>query len=89
MRLRTNLKQLWRGVTEEEYANLAAAASERKSWDTELDGIYPTPQEAEESIVGAVLWASFVLIQDRPVILALGGAGIVASIGFRVLEWFH
>ena len=45
--------------------------------------------EAEEAIVGAALWASFVLIQDRPVVLALGVMGIISSIGFRVMEWIH
>jgi len=44
------------------------------------------PQEAEDSLMGAVLWSSFVLMQDRPLFLGFGIVGGLVVIGYRLLD---
>lgn len=86
LRVRPNLRARFRGVTELEYAALAMAADERKYLLPEERRYFEPPEEADASIVGAILWSSFVLMQDRPVFLFCGVAGGLIAMGCRVLE---
>lgn len=86
LRMRPNLLARFRGVTEEEYASLYMAADERKNLLPEERQYFQTPEEADASIVGAILWSSFVLMQDRPVFLFCGVAGGLIAMGYRMLE---
>lgn len=88
MRLRPNLKSTLRGVSGEEYASLYSAADERRTLDTEERKHYPAPEEADASIVGAILWSTFVLWQDHPTFVMLGCSGALVSTAFRLLELF-
>lgn len=88
MRLRPNLKSTLRGVSEEEYAILYSAADERRTLDPEERRHYPVPEEADASIVGAILWSTFVLWQDHPTFVMLGCGGALVSTAFRLLELF-
>ena len=89
MRIRPNFRARLRGVSEEEYANLYAAAEERRSIDVECRRDYPTPDEADASIAGAVLWSSFVLWQDHPTFVVFGCGGAIISTAFRILDLFR
>ncbi len=86
LRIRPGIARRFRNVTEEEYALLAEAADERASLQIEDRGSYRAPEAADASIVGAVLWSTFVLWQDHPTFLALGFAGGVISIIARVFD---
>lgn len=86
LRMRPNLRARFRGVTEEEYASLYMAADERKNLPLEERQYFQTPEEADASIVGAILWSSFVLMQDRPVFLFCGVVGGLIAMGYRMLE---
>lgn len=86
LRMRPNLRARFRGVTADEYAILYQAADERKNLPLEERQYFPTPEEADESIVGAILWASFVLMQDRPVFLFCGVGGGLIAMGYRMLD---
>lgn len=88
MRIRPNLLKTFRGVTEAEYAALSAAAEERSGCDIEDRRRYPAPVEAEASIVGAILWATFVLWQDHPTFVVLGCSGAIISTAYRILDLF-
>lgn len=89
MRIRPNLRQMLRGATEEEYAALYEAAQERRSLDAEDRRWYVAPEEADASLGGAVLWASFVFWQDHPTFTLLGTIGLVGSLVLRVVEHFR
>lgn len=86
LRVRPNLRARFRGVTEDEYAALYMAAEERKNLPPEERQYFQTPEEADASIVGAILWSSFVLMQDNPGFLFFGVAGGLIAMGCRVLE---
>ena len=47
LKIRSGLKQLFRGATPAEYAIIHAAASERQQWAEEDRSVYPSPEEAE------------------------------------------
>lgn len=88
MRLRSNLRGLLRGVSEAEYESLHGAAEERRTLAVEERSEYPAPIAAEESLVGALVWASFVVWQDHPRFVVIGCGGAVISTGFRLLHLF-
>lgn len=85
-RVRQNLRDRFRGVTEAEYAVLYTAAIERKQLTPEERAEYGVPDAAEDSIVGALLWSSFVLMQDRPLFLGFGVVGGLIAMGYRLLD---
>ena len=66
MRFRQNLKALFRNVSVEEYATLSMASDERRLWNMEDRASFPVPPAADSSLIGAILWSSFVLWQDNP-----------------------
>ena len=86
LRMRPDLRARFRGVTEEEYASLYLAAEERKSLPPGDRHYFQAPEEADASIVGAILWSTFVLMQDRPFFLFCGVAGGLIAMGCRMLE---
>lgn len=86
LRIRPGLKARFRNVTAEEYAVLSESAEERASLPPEERASYGAPDVADESIVGAILWSTFVLWQDHPSFLALGVAGGGISIIVRALD---
>jgi len=47
---------------------------------------FQTPEEADASIIGAILWSSFVLMQDNPKFLFCGVAGGLIAMGYRILD---
>ena len=80
MALRQNLRSLFRNVSVEEYAALATAARERQNRNHDDRSDYPVPQEANNSIPGAILWSSFVVWQDRPEFVAAAiAAGLIST----------
>lgn len=85
-RIRPNLRARFRGVTEEEYANLYMAAEDRRCLSLEERQYFQTPEEADASIIGAILWSSFVLMQDNPKFLFCGVAGGLIAMGYRILD---
>ena len=89
MRLRPNLRSTLRGVTAEEYAVLYSAAEERRTQDPEDRRHYPVPAEADASIIGAILWSTFVLWQDHPTFVILGCGGALISTAFRLIDLFR
>jgi len=88
MRLRKNLKSMFRGVTEAEYANLCAAADKRRGLDPEDRDSFKAPPEADASVVGAILWSTFVIWQEHPGFVVLGCAGGLISTGFKIMSLF-
>ena len=88
MALRPNLRQLFRNVTVEEYAIIATAAKDRLAHDENDRAEYPVPQEANESLIGALVWSSFVAWQDYPMFVVVGVLGSVISTGCSVYRLF-
>jgi hypothetical protein len=86
LRIRPGLKARFRNVSAEEYAVLAECAEERGSLPLEERAAYGVPEAADDSIVGAILWSTFVLWQDHPSFLALGLAGGGISIVVRAFD---
>ncbi len=86
IRSRPDLRARFRGVTEAEYAALYTAAAERRQLTPSERMEFGIPQEAEDSLMGAVLWSSFVLMQDRPLFLGFGIVGGLVVIGYRLLD---
>lgn len=89
IRFRTNLRGRLRGVTDEEYSYLYSAAEERRSLELEERKYYPVPEAADASIIGAILWSTFVLWQDHPTFVILGCGGALISTVLRVVELFR
>ncbi len=88
MRLRENLRARFRGLSEDEYVQLEAAALERRNLPAEEREGFGTPPEAESSIGGALLWSITVLWQDRPNLVLCGCAGALTSLLLRIIELF-
>ena len=88
-RIRPNLKSLFRGATEEEYAALTYAAEERGNLAPEDRGHAASPPEADASIGGAILWASMVVWQDHPLFVGLSIVAGIASVISRVIGMLH
>lgn len=86
LRVRRGLVARLRNVTEKEYEQLAEAAHERASIPLEERASYEIPEAADSSIVGAILWSSFVLWQDHPTFLVLGLSGGGISIIVKIIE---
>ena len=86
IRSRPDLRARFRGVTEAEYAALYTAAAERRQLTPTERMDFGIPQEAEDSLVGAVLWSSFVLMQDRPIFLGFGMVGGLIALGYRFMD---
>ncbi len=88
MRFRQNLWATFRGVTAQEYEALAVAAAERALMEPEERSGFAAPAEADASVVGAALWATFVLWQDHPVFVMCGTAGLLITTALRIVHLF-
>ncbi len=86
LRIRPGLVALFRNVSPEEYAVLSACADERGRLSPEERASYIVPEAADASIVGAILWSTFVLWQDHPMFFVLGFLGGAFSIVMRVVD---
>jgi hypothetical protein len=49
---------------------------------------FPAPTTANESLIGAVLWSSFVICQDSPTFVAVAIAGGLISTGCSIYRLF-
>lgn len=86
LRIRPGLMARIRSVTAEEYALLVAHADERAGLRPEERTAYEMPDAADDSMVGAVLWATFVLWQDHPLFLAFGVIGACANAVENIIQ---
>lgn len=85
LRIRPNLKSLFRGATAAEYAALSYAAEERGRLAPEERANTGAPPEADASIGGAILWASMVVWQDHPLFVGISIVAGTASVISRII----
>lgn len=89
LKLRQNIRSLFRVITEAEYQELYEAAECRESLEADERKDLEPPEAANSTIVGALIWTTFVLWQDHRGFLCFGVAGLVLTTIYRFIALFH
>ncbi len=84
IRFRKGVRNIFRGVSVEEYAEINECADLRSDMTQEERHDAGAPDAANESVGGAILWASIVLWQDRPLFVLVGTLCLVGSCGLKI-----